>query len=416
MLRLSDRRLVAVLLFILVVSYLFLAEEDTGKTNKLMMDSWETLSNNRFAYQDTCPISSLSQRSQQELQQRKYALPRAHVTHEPLWLPQHCYLPPGGFSSWKTGLVTTLLPHRVPWMCNKLLLRKELTQRENKWIKETNSMWTEDIQTLISNTRNCSWVRGEFSNLYYTTDKERDFPIAYAMNIYHSAHQILRFLKAIYRPHNVYCLHFDLKSSHAFKEVMFSLASCLDNVIIPRKIEDVYRGWYTLVHAQRSCFSDLMLVRETYPWKYVITLCGMELPLRTNAELVSLLKPLNGTSSVKLVGKDGHDEFKYRWKWSLNKKTGWISMKDQQLGPPPGHLKVYKSWAYVALSLQFVEYYLCNETAIALLDYMKDVRIPEENIYPMLFMQEDIPGGYRAEYKDKIFQVIVIGTVLTQAE
>ena len=170
------------------------------------------------------------------------------------------------------------------------------------------------IMPFLHKTDNCSWIREEFSNNYFVTDAERDFPIAYAININKFPHQIFRFLKVIYRPHNLYCLHYDSKTDLMTKQIMLNLASCLGNVIIPRKTENVYWGWYTLEETYLSCFSDLMLARELYPWRYVITLCGKELPLRTNAEIVSMLEPLNGTSSVELVGEEGLDEFKFKRK------------------------------------------------------------------------------------------------------
>ena len=110
--------------------------------------------------------------------------------------------------------------------------------------------------------------------------------------------------------------------------MFFNLASCLDNVLVPRRIESVYWGWYTLMEAQFSCLSDLLLAREDYPWRYVITLCGKELPLRTNAEIVSMLEPLNGTSSVHLEGLPGLDQFKFKWRYSLNPLTGWVTKRD----------------------------------------------------------------------------------------
>ena len=291
-------------------------------------------------------------------------------------------------------------------VCEKLFLGETLTEDDQDWVKSQNKAKPEDIAMFLRKTDNCSWIREEFSNYYFVTDAERDFPIAYAININQFPQQVFRFLKVIYRPHNVYCLHYDSKADLMTKQIMLNVASCLGNVIIPRKTENVYWGWYTLEEAYLSCFSDLMLARELYPWRYVITLCGKELPLRTNAEIVSILEPLNGTSSVELVGEDGMDEHKFKWKWVLNTLNGWITEKDTPLPPIPHDLKVYKSWAYVALSLQFVEHLLCSPVGRELRLYMRNVRIPEENLYAMLFMAPNTPGGYKPEQKHNIFPVI----------
>lgn len=380
---------------------------------KIETNPWLQLSNNRFSY-NICTASSVAERHKHfitELESSEGKLPPAHVAFpilEELRLQHQCYLPKGGFSSWKNGLVTELVPGRAPKMCEKLFTKQTLTTEEEDWIHESNRLWraSKNMSDLVTKTKDCAWVKSTFKDNFFVSDSERDFPIAYALNLDKHPHQILRFLKVIYRPHNLYCLHFDLKSSHTFKRIIFNLASCLDNVIVPRKIEDVYRGWYTLVEAHASCFSDLMLARDQYPWKYAITLCGKELPLRTNAEIVSLLEPLNGMSSIKIIGPYKRDKNKYRFKWTLNKVTGWLSMRDVPMSSIPYHMKAHKSWAYIALSHAFVEYYLCSEVGITLRNYMKDVYIPEESIYPTLFMKPGVPGGYRAEDKNKLFFVM----------
>lgn len=290
-------------------------------------------------------------------------------------------------------------------LCDKLFRGDFLTEDDDKWIKEENSQINENVTGLLHNTSNCAWVKAQLTNNYYVSKKEKSFPIAYAINLDKYPHQIFRLLKVIYRSHNVYCLHYDLKSVTTTKKIVFNIASCMDNIILPRKIEDVYWGWYTLEEAYANCFSDLMLARENYPWKYVITLCGKEVPLRTNAEIVSLLEPLNGTSSIEILGHNGTDEFKYKHRVSLNKVTGWVMYRDIPLLPIPYNLKVYKSWAYVALSIQFVDYYLCSDVGITMREFMKGVRIPEENIYAMLYMKPGVPGGYDPKHRDDIFPV-----------
>jgi hypothetical protein len=299
--------------------------------------------------------------------------------------------------------------HMLMKACEKLFVDEQLTQEEENWMVKTNSLRkggdeVEDMRLLEMST-NCEWVKQEMDNGFFVSEEEKKFVIAYAINLNQYPRQVLRLLRTIYRPHNVYCFHYDIKSDPILKRILFNVASCLGNVIISRKNEDVYWGWYTLEEAYFNCFSELMLVREHYPWRYVITLCGKELPLRTNAETVALLKPLNGMSSIQVVGRPGLDNFKFKWKWFLNKVTGWITMKDDPLPPIPNGLKVYKSWVYMALSHKFVEYFLCNPVGISLREYMKDVRIPEENYFAMLFMQPGIPGGIRPEHKDDIFPV-----------
>ena len=75
---------------------------------------------------------------------------------------------------------------------------------------------------------------------------------------------------------------------------------CMNNVLIPRTHVNVVRGCYTFMEAQLLCMRELLLARNAlYPWRYAISLCGKELPLRTLREIVIILKRLNGTSGIQ---------------------------------------------------------------------------------------------------------------------
>ena len=395
-----------------IICLLVYSCRDVQLMEEVESNPWTQLSNNQFSY-NICTVLMEERHGRfiTDVKSSKGILPLAHTAlpnPDKLTQQQQCHLPQGNYGSWNNGLVTELLPGRAPKMCNKLFTGQTLSAKEEEWIDESNHLWRsrKNISHLVSMTKNCTWIKSTFKNNFFVSDAEKQFPIAYAINVDRYPHQVLRFLRVIYRPHNLYCLHFDLKSSHTFKRIIFNLASCLENVIVPRKIEDVYRGWHTLIDAHASCFSDLLLARANYPWKYIFTLCGKELPLRTNAEIVSLLKPLNGMSSVALAGHNGVDPTRFHFKWSLSTVTGVISMRDERMPSTPYGLKLYKSWAYIALSHAFVEHYLCSEVGISLREYMKDAYIPEESIYPTLFMKPGVPGGFRPEYKHNIFVVM----------
>ena len=159
----------------------------------------------------------------------------------------------------------------------------------------------------------CSWLIKEFGRQYYISETERQFPLAFAITVYDAPQQIFRFLKVIYRKHNIYCVHYDKKSDPRFKQLIIQLAKCLPNVIVPSVIENVIWGWHTIVDAQMNCYEELFKVRNKYPWKYVINLCGKEVPMRTNREMVYTLSKLNGTSAVQLLRNGNKDRQKTRY-------------------------------------------------------------------------------------------------------
>ncbi|CAI8011502.1 Beta-1,3-galactosyl-O-glycosyl-glycoprotein beta-1,6-N-acetylglucosaminyltransferase 3 [Geodia barretti] len=141
----------------------------------------------------------------------------------------------------------------------------------------------------------CDEIRDEFNNNFYVSQVEKDFPIAYIFVVYTNAGQVLRLLKSIYRPQNLYCIHPDARQGKRFKEFFTTVAKCLDNVFVVSKPVKVYYGHISITNAQLQCMQDL----EKYPqsrWRYVINLCGREVPVKTNREIVESLMKLRGYS------------------------------------------------------------------------------------------------------------------------
>ncbi len=116
---------------------------------------------------------------------------------------------------------------------------------------------------------------------------------------------------------------------------MTTIAECLPNVIVPKKIVDVVWGWHTIVDAQMNCLNDIFELRNRFPWQYAVTLCGKEVPLRTNREMVNTLQKLNETSVVEL--EDHHDfEYSY-WKFEHHLVNKVVTQSNVKLGPIKEH-------------------------------------------------------------------------------
>ena len=233
-----------------------------------------------------------------------------------------------------------------------------------------------------SKVNHCSWLISEFDRQYYVSETEIQFPLAFALNVYNAPQQIFRFLKVIYRKHNVYCIHYDQKSDPRFKQLILQLAKCLPNVIVPSVIENVIWGWHTIVDAQINCFDALLKVQTQYPWKYVITLSGKEVPLRTNREMVHSLSKLNGTSAIQLLQVDDPSRFNFRHVL----RNGAVVRTNEMLGNIPYNLKMKKSAAYMGLTVPFVQFLLHNETAINFRKFMDQTHIPDEHYIATLFI------------------------------
>ena len=300
-------------------------------------------------------------------------------------LPVTCIIPVGGFKAWNQGVVSVIEPV-VTKNCS-LLFAGDIGEvdRVKTYAKKTGNLFVYSSEDKVLNdSKNCTWLTYEFSNNFYTSQEEKDFPIAFTFVVYENPQQFIRLLKVIYRPHNIYCIHLDKKASSYSKQYVASVSHCLPNVFTPRKTENVYWGHYSLIDAQMSCFSDLYDIQEVFRWKYVISLCGKELPLRTNREIVRMLKPLNGSSGIGT-----HVERFPKNKKSVLTSKGLVIQTKQQLGPIPHNLKLYKSVTFFSLTPNFVAFLLHNKTAIDFRDFLTNISSPEENFYASLYM---IPG------------------------
>ena len=234
---------------------------------------------------------------------------------------------------------------------------------------------------IYSNANNCSWLTHEINQQFYIFEVELQFSLAFALNVYNSPQQILRFLRVIYRKHNVYCIHYDQKSDLQFKQLILQMALCLPNVVVPSVIENVIWGWHTIIDAQLHCFDKLLKTQAKYPWKYVMTLCGKEIPLRTNREMVQSLSKLNGTQAIQL----SEVKEKYRFEFRYIVKNGAIKKTNKKLGPLPYDLTMRKSSAYTGLTKPFIKFLLHNETAIKFREFMYQTLIPDEHFIATLF-------------------------------
>jgi len=103
-------------------------------------------------------------------------------------------------------------------------------------------------------------------------------------------------LRLIYRPHNLYCIHADAKSSASVRRAMRAIASCFSNVFVASKSIDVHWAEFSLLEAELICLRELFERPEH--WQYYMNLVGRDFPLRTNRELVKILKAYNGSNDV----------------------------------------------------------------------------------------------------------------------
>lgn len=210
------------------------------------------------------------------------------------------------------------------------------------------------------------------------TDEEANFPIAYSLVVYNDAMQVERLLRAIYRPHNHYCIHVDNKSNDVFQTLQ-TIFKCFDNVFLTEKREVVTYAHYSRLKADLNCMSDLLARNSS--WKYLINLTGQMFPLKTNREIVKILSSLRGTNDIEGYSWYKSKEFDFRYKNVYKIINGKLEQTSIPKSSPPFDVTLVKGSAFGSFSREFVEYVLTDKKVKVLLHWLEDTYSPDESFW-----------------------------------
>ncbi|VDM49275.1 unnamed protein product [Toxocara canis] len=145
----------------------------------------------------------------------------------------------------------------------------------------------------------CETIRNRvLAYLVPTTKMESDFPIAFVRIVYKDYRLQELLFKLQYAHQNLFCFVIDKKATALFKEQMKNLTECFPNVILAGRQLDVDSAGHNMLSGFLDCLR-LLLARPM--WKYAITLQNHDIPLRTNFELVNVLRALNGSNDVGVM-------------------------------------------------------------------------------------------------------------------
>ncbi|XP_008333823.1 beta-1,3-galactosyl-O-glycosyl-glycoprotein beta-1,6-N-acetylglucosaminyltransferase 4 [Cynoglossus semilaevis] len=252
-----------------------------------------------------------------------------------------------------------------------------------------------DDKRIESLTSDChTFIKSRAYDDIPVTEAERSFPLAYSLVVHKSAPMVERILHAIYAPHNIYCLHYDQKSSPSFIRTMKNLARCIPNVFITSKLESVEYAHITRLYADLNCLSDLL--KSEVKWKYVINMCGQDFPLKSNSELVTELTRLNGSNMLETSRPTELKKQRFLFQHQLRNvpyEYNRIPVKTSvaKAGPPHG-LEMFIGSAYFVLSRDFVNYISSSLVARDLLLWSVDTYSPDEHFWATLVRLPGVPG------------------------
>jgi len=129
------------------------------------------------------------------------------------------------------------------------------------------------------------------------SSEEADFPLAFSIVMFCDVELFERLLRAVYRPQNMYCVHVDKKSASTVHHAVTAITSCFSNVFIAQRTVSVYWGTYSVLEPELICMEALLSYSRK--WRYFINLTGQEFPLKSNWDIVKILKVFRGANNIE---------------------------------------------------------------------------------------------------------------------
>ena len=238
--------------------------------------------------------------------------------------------------------------------------------------------------------------------------EEANYPIAYSIVMHRDVWQMQSLLHAIYQPQNAYCIHVDQKAAADVKALVQEIAQCFHNVFIASQLESVIYASYSRLKADLNCMQDLL--HTNISWQYVINLTGQEFPLKTNLELVRILKTYAGANDIEMLSLHKTKQFSSRFarQYEYNRQnTRLVVIPRSNKPPPPHNITVVKGSAFGVFHREFVQYVFHNPTVEDFLTWLQDVYSPDEMFWATVSshfhnpMFADAPGKWKRDPEAK---------------
>jgi len=235
---------------------------------------------------------------------------------------------------------------------------------------------------------------------------ELNFPLAYSIVVHKDPSQVERLVRSIYRSHNHYCIHVDLKSTDTYT-ALTKYASCFDNVFLIQDRVSVTYAHYTRLLADLKCMEALL--ERNNQWKYLINLCGQDFPIKTNYQMVKTLKslyPRQSIESLSLIpgeGKSSRIEKSWVPKSAIQKRppyfiphNDWykaLFARKKQSFPLGSDFPLFAGSAYNVFTRQFINWTLTSQVSLQTIDWSRDTYSPDEFIWATFARFDEAPDA-----------------------
>ncbi|XP_061447785.1 N-acetyllactosaminide beta-1,6-N-acetylglucosaminyl-transferase isoform X2 [Rhineura floridana] len=255
-------------------------------------------------------------------------------------------------------------------------------------------VWGNHLWTAFENSSACpDYVVGSHYLTRSLSAEEVAFPLAYVITLHKEFGTFERGFRALYAPHNVYCIHVDEKVPLEYKRDVAKLVECFPNAFLVSKAEPVIYAGISRLQADLNCMKDLL--RSGIRWKYVLNMCGQDFPLKSNREIVLHLKGFKGKNITPgiLPPEPITVRTKYVYREHIDKEASYMKKTKIRKSPPPHNLTIYFGSAYIALTRPFVEFLFNDKRALDLLEWSKDTYSPDEHYWVTLNRIPGVPGS-----------------------
>lgn len=202
-------------------------------------------------------------------------------------------------SSENVRSVTELLPNTFQQINCSALASESATFEELSIAKNWTYEYLPDhFFHFIKHDERCIFLKRHYGfNEKAMSDEEEEYPLAYGILVHSTVDQVFYMLSSIYQPQNSYCIAVDGNASMAFWRSITYLQNCLPNIIV-MKVPPVKWCTKTVLLGVHLCLQQL--ANSSNNWRYYQYLSGVDLPLRTNHEMVRIFKKLNGSINAEV--------------------------------------------------------------------------------------------------------------------
>ncbi|XP_041034443.1 beta-1,3-galactosyl-O-glycosyl-glycoprotein beta-1,6-N-acetylglucosaminyltransferase 3-like [Carcharodon carcharias] len=260
----------------------------------------------------------------------------------------------------------------------------------------------------LNMTKDCAaYIKDRKYLTFSLSREERNFPISYSIVIHDNIEMFERLLRTIYVPQNVYCIHVDRKAADSFHLAVRTIVACFHNVFVASKLENVIYASWSRVQADLNCMEDLL--QSPVQWKYFINLCGLDFPIKTNAEIVRNLIVLNGKNSME--SEVPSPSKKVRWLFHHEVKNQ-VSRTEEKKSLPPISTPMFTGNAYFVAAREFVNHLFASPEVQKFLKWAEDTYSPDEFVWATLQRMPTVPGSNPSNSKYQMSDMAAIARLV----